>query len=251
MRILVTRARDEAKRTVEKLAGLGHQAVVSSVLEMAPTGMQWPHGVMDAVLATSAQAFELGDFAPEWPLPEARRLLPLFLVGSRTLEAARQCGFVGEAVLAADVKELAGIVIAKMQAPARLLYLAGRDRKSDLEISCKEAGLDILVVEIYEACAAETLSDEAINAMIKGQIDAVLHYSRRSAEIFLALAQAAGVDPIFLHHMAISADAAAPLQAVGMLLVAIAAEPNEQALLALLSDAQAASGVAWAASREL
>lgn len=251
MRILVTRARDEAKRTVEKLAALGHQAVVSSVLEMAPTGMQWPRGVTDAVLATSAQAFELADFAPEWPSPEARRLLPLFLVGSKTLEAARQCGFGGEAVLAADVKELAGIVTAKMQAPARFLYLAGRDRKSDLEISCKEAALDMLVVEIYEACAAERLSDEAINAMIKGQIDAVLHYSRRSAEIFLGLAQAAGVDPIFLHHMTISADAAAPLQAEGMLLVAIAAEPNEEALLALLSGAQAASGVAWAASREL
>ncbi|QXX75947.1 uroporphyrinogen-III synthase [Methylovirgula sp. HY1] len=251
MRILVTRARDEAKRTVEKLAGLGHRAVVSSVLEMAPTGMQWPHGVTDAVLATSAQAFELGDFAPEWPLPEARRLLPLFLVGSKTLEAARRCGFVGEAALAADAKELAGLVTAKMQAPARLLYLAGRDRKSDLETSCKEAGFDILVVEIYEACAAERLSDEAINAMIKGQIDAVLHYSRRSTEIFLALAQAAGVDPIFLHHMVISAEAAAPLQAAGMLRVAIAAEPNEQALLALLSDAQPVSSVEWAASREL
>ena len=237
MRILVTRARDEAKRTVEKLADLGHQTVISSVLEMTSTGVQWPHGTTDAVLATSAQAFELADFAPEWPSPEARRLLPLFLVGGKTLEAARQCGFAGEAVLAADAKELARMVTAKIQTPKRLLYLAGRDRKSDLEISCKEAGLDIVAVEIYEACAAERLSDEAINAMIKGEIDAVLHYSRRSAEIFLALAEAASIDPIFLHHMAISADAAAPLQAVGMLLVAIAAEPNEHALLALLSDA--------------
>ena len=243
MRILVTRARDEAIRTAEKLAALGHQSLLSPVLEMASTGMQWPHGVTDAVLATSAQAFELADFAPEWPSPEVRRLLPLFLVGGKTLEAARQHGFAGEAVLAADAKELARIVTAEIQASKRLLYLAGRDRKSDLEIGCQETGIDIVVVEIYEACAAERLSCEATAAIIKGEVDAVLHYSRRSAEIFLMLAQAAGIDPIFLHHMAISADAAAPLQAAGMFLVAIAAEPNEQALLALLSDARAASGI--------
>ena len=250
MRILVTRARDDAMRTAEKLAAHGHQALISPVLDMAPTGIQWPHGVIDAVLATSAQAFELADFAPEWPLPEARRLLPLFLVGGKTEAAARHCGFGGEAALATDAKGLARIVIAHMRAPARLLYLAGRDRKSDLEISCKQAGFDIGAVEIYEACAAEHLSDDAIEAVSNGAIDAVLHYSRRSAEIFLALAETSAVDPRLLRHLTISADAAIPLQAAGLPFVAIAAEPNEDALLALLSPVTDASGDA-SATQEL
>ncbi len=235
MRILLTRARDEAMRTAEKLAAHGHLAIFSPVLEMLPTGAQWPNGVTDAVIATSAQAFDLAQFPPQWPVPEARRLMPLFLVGSKTAEAARRRGFEGEAVLAPYAKDLAASVVNGVHPPARLLYLAGRDRKSDLEIRCREAGLDIIAIEIYEACAAARLSEEAIAAITKGEIDAVLHYSRRSAEIFLALAQAAGLDPMLVRHMAISADAAAPLQAAGLLRLAIAAEPNEQAMLALLS----------------
>lgn len=235
MRILLTRARDEAMRTAEKLNAAGHQALLSPVLQMAPTGAQWPDGVTDAVLATSAQAFDLADFALEWPLPEVRRLVPLFVVGRRTETAARRRGFAGEVRVAADAKDLASDVVATMRPPARLLYLAGHDRKSDLETRCKEAGLNIIAVEIYQACAAEQLSEEAIAAIAESAIDAVFHYSRRSAEIFLELAQKAGVNLHHLQHMAISGDAAAPLQAAGLPFIAIAAQPNEQAMLALLS----------------
>ena len=244
MRILLTRARDEAIRTAEKLAALGHQPLLSPVLDMAPTGAQWPYGVIDAVIATSAQAFELAQFPFEWPLPEARRLMPLFLVGSKTAEAARRYGFEGEVRSAPDAKALAAAIVDEMHVPSRLLYLAGRDRKSDLESRCQEAGLDIVAVEIYEACAVEQLRDEAIEAMANGEIDAVLHYSRRSAEIFLALAERSAIDPRFFHHMTISADTAVPLQAAGLPFVAIAAEPNEQAILALLPHGNIAGDAA-------
>ncbi|MGB8276604.1 MAG: uroporphyrinogen-III synthase [Methylovirgula sp.] len=243
MRILLTRAPDEALRTAEKLAAQGHQIVSSPVLEMQPRAAAWPSGVIDGVIATSAQAFEQAQFAPEWPLPEARRLLRLFVVGSKTAEAARRCGFTGELTLAPDAKDLAEAIVNAMQPPARLAYLAGHDRKSDLEMRCKEMGLEIIAVEIYEACAAESLSDEAVIALANGEIDAVLHYSRRSVEIFLALAEAAGISPGLVRHMAISADAAAPLQAAGFPFVMIAAEPKEQAILALLSHNAAAGSV--------
>lgn len=243
MRILLTRAPDEALRTAEKLAAQGHQIVSSPVLEMQPRDAAWPCGVIDGVIATSAQAFEQAQFAPEWPLPEARRLLRLFVVGSKTAEAARRCGFTGELTLAPDAKDLAEAIVNAMQPPARLAYLAGHDRKSDLEMRCKEMGLEIIAVEIYEARAAESLSDEAVIALATGEIDAVLHYSRRSVEIFLALAEAAGISPGLVRHIAISADAAAPLHGAGFPFVMIAAEPKEQAILALLSDDAGAGSV--------
>ncbi len=236
MRILLTRAPDEALRTAEKLKAKGHETVTSSVLEIQPRDAAWPTGVIDGVIATSAQAFEQAQFAAEWPLPEARRLLPLFTVGSKTAEAARRCGFTGELTLAPDAKDLAEIIVNKTRPPARLAYLAGHDRKDDLETRCKEAQIEIIAVEIYEARAAEDLSEEAIAAFSNGEIDAVLHYSRRSAEIFLKLAEAAGVSLKSVHHMAISADAAAPLQAAALPHVAIAVEPKEQAIIALLSQ---------------
>lgn len=240
MRILLTRATDEALRTAEKLAALGHEALFSPVIEMQPREASWPSGVLDGVITTSAQAFEQAQFSPEFPLPEARRLLPLFLVGNRTAEAAQRHGFTGALTLAADAKDLAEAIVAKLPAGARLAYLAGHDRKPNLEERCKEAGIEIIAVETYEARAAERLNETAAAALADHAIDAVLHYSRRSTEIFLNLAAEAGVDPAATRHIAISADAAAPLEAAGIADVEIAAEPKEQALLALLSQKAAA-----------
>jgi uroporphyrinogen-III synthase len=234
MRVLVTRGRAAAARTAEQLASMGHDAIASPVLEIVATDATWPHGVVDAVTATSAQAFEFLKGAPERPLPEARRLLPLFLVGERTAAAARSRGFQGPTLLALDAKDLVRQIRERPAQPERTLYLAGRDRKSDLEDGLAEAGLAVETLETYEARAAESLSPEVIDAQGSGQIDAVLHYSRRSAATFGDLATSAGLDLSPLLHIAISEDAAAPLRAAGLPRIAVAAQPKERAMLVLL-----------------
>lgn len=233
MLVLLTRALDEAMRTATKLAANGHRAILSPVLEMVPTGAEWPDGVIDGVLATSAQAFELFSDAPDWPLPEARRLLPLFLVGARTQEAARQRGFEGCAVIASDARELAAS--ASAAAASRFVYLAGRDRKPDLETTLADAGHRLEVIEVYAAQPADSLDEAAVAYVEAGQIGAVLHYSKRSAEIFLDLARQAGLDVSGLVHIAISSDAARPLRDARIDEVHVAEKPNEQAMLALVS----------------
>jgi uroporphyrinogen-III synthase len=234
MLVLITRARDEAARTAEKLAARGHLSIMSPVLEMVATGAAWPQGVVDAVIATSAQAFDLLKLEPEWPLPEAMRLLPLFLVGEKTAAAARNSGFAGPALVASDAKDLAVHIFTRPAHPARSVYLAGRDRKPDLEARLSEAGLVIEALEVYEARAAAQLSQEAVGGLASGTIDAVLHYSRRSAELFLNLAKAADLAVAPMQHAAISADAAQPLRDAGLPHIAVAAEPNEQSVLTLL-----------------
>jgi uroporphyrinogen-III synthase len=236
MRILVTRGREEALRTADRLTNSGHQIVVSPVIEMCPTGVTWPQGLADAVVATSAAAFDLAEFPDDFPLPEARRLMRLFVVGTKTLEAAQRHGFTGETVVATDAKELATKLTTLLQPPMRLIYLAGHDRKVDLETACREAGLTIVPIETYEARAVTQLSDEAIEAFGNEAIDAVLHYSRRSAEIFLSLAASAEINLASVQHVAISTDAAEPLHDAGFQRIAIAAEPKEVAILALLSE---------------
>lgn len=236
MRILLTRAPEDAARTAEKLKAQGHQVVISPVFEIQPRDAEWPKGVIDGVVATSAQAFEQAQFADDLPLPEAKRLFRLFVVGGKTAEAAKKCGFTGEPFVAQEAKELADAIIAKVPTYARLAYLAGRDRKSELETRCKEARLEIIPVEIYEARAAEGLTTEAVAAIKAGEVDAVMHFSRRSTETFLKLAEAAGVDAKPIRHVAISTDAAAPLLLAGATFVATAFEPKEAAMLALLAQ---------------
>ena len=235
MLVLLTRALEESKRTAASLAREGHEAVLSPVLEMEPTGAIWPAGIIDGIIATSARAFELFSAAPNWPLPEARRLMPLLLVGERTREAARERGFEGPALIAPDAKALAADIGAHLTVPSHLVYLAGRDRKPDLEESLTEAGFEIEPVEVYTAQSAESLSDSALALAETGGIGAVLHYSRRSAEIFLGLARKAGLDLARINHICISHDVAAPLLDAGIHGVLIAKVPDEPAMFAIVN----------------
>ena len=68
------------------------------------------------------------------------------------------------------------------------------------------------VLETYAAAGGGGLSDAALAALDEGAVGAVLHYSQRSAAIFLELLEAAGFDPAALRHIAISEDAAVPLR---------------------------------------
>ncbi|MEJ0096039.1 MAG: uroporphyrinogen-III synthase [Methylocella sp.] len=240
MLVLLTRAMDEAMRTATKLNAIGHHAILSPVLEMVPTGAQWPDGVVDGVLASSAHAFELFSDSPDWPSPEARRLLPLHVVGARTQQAARERGFEGRAMIAFDAKSLAVSVCTGLASPSRLVYLAGRDRKPDLETELARAGHVVETIEVYAAQRAEALDEEAAALIEGGQIGAVLHFSRRSAEIFLDLAHEAGLDVASLTHIAISSDAAQPLKDAGIDAVHVAEQPNEAAMLALVGSLGAA-----------
>ena len=148
MRILVTRAAEDAARTAQALAAAGHEAVLAPVIEIIGTGADWPDGTIDAVLATSAHAFAMLESGPSY---EAMRLLPLYLVGARTLEMARERGFEGAATIAANAAELLARFGTWPGTPRRLLYLAGRDRKPDIETALDVAGQHLQVIEVYEA----------------------------------------------------------------------------------------------------
>lgn len=235
MLILLTRAQEESKRTAAILASEGHETVQSPVLEMVPTGAVWPAGVADGVIATSARAFELLSTAADWPLPEACRLMPLLLVGERTQEAARERGFEGPALAAPDAKTLASDIEARFAVPKRFIYLTGRDRKPDLEESLKERGYVMESVEVYVAQPTEFLSEAAVTLIETGEIDAILHYSRRSTEIFLGLSRKAGLDVSRVNHICISHDAAAPLLDARIHSVLIAKTPDEQAMLDIIT----------------
>jgi uroporphyrinogen-III synthase len=234
MLVLLTRPPEQAVETAAVLAVLGHDAIIAPVVEIVPTAAAWAAGTIDFLVATSARAFESLQTEPDFPTAETCRLLPLYLVGEKTLAAAHNAGFTGPAFVAAEVKDLAPRLIAHRRSYMRGLYLAGRERKPELEKLCIAAGFALDVLETYAAEAAPRLSDAALAALDDGAVDVVLHYSQRSAAIFLELLEADGFDPATLHHIAISEDAATPLLERELPSIAIAAHPNEDSMLALL-----------------
>jgi uroporphyrinogen-III synthase len=172
------------------------------------------------------------------------RAVPVFAVGCRTAAALAEAGF-REVASAADAVALARLVIGRM-ASARLLLVAGRDRKREPAAALVAAGFDIVIWEAYRAVAAENLPDTARTALSEGDLDAVLHYSRRSAETALALVRDAGLEGEFaaLRHLCLSADVADGLKEVGPTRIEVASCPDEAALLALLEPARIAGSPA-------
>ncbi len=231
MRLLLTRAIEDAARTRAGLVLAGHSVLTSPIIAVLRINAAWPTGVVDALVATSGHAFSALGHEPS---PEARRLMPLLLVGQRTAAVARENGFVGPSLVAANATELAVAITHLRHRPTRLVYIAGLNRKADLEATLTIIGQTMDVIEVYEAKEATALSQAAIEAIWTGGLDGVLHFSRRSADLFIALARSHDVAVSALNHFCLSEDVAAPLRDAGCSAVAVAEAPSEAALLALV-----------------
>lgn len=225
MRVLVTRPLRDAQTTAQALRARGHDVVIAPVLEIMGTGASIS-GSWDGVIATSAQVFDHLHAS----LRDRLRHLPLFLVGARTAQAAHASGFEGAQLIAPQASEL--VTMLNKFAPQNLLYLAGQDRKSELEDGLAAADHHVTALVIYEARAASELPPQVISDLRDRKLDAVLHYSRRSAQTFAALATQAGLGEELPHlrHICISRDAAEGLSQNCV----IAKTPDQEGLFAAL-----------------
>ena len=233
MRLLLTRPIDDARASADKLRALGHEAVLSPVIEIVALRCELTPQAFDALALTSAHAARFLS-----PADKARlAALPAFAVGARSAAAARAAGFARVESAEGDERALAALLQTRLPRGAAVLYLAGRERKGGLEALLAQAGLRCTLVETYDAAAAPALTPEAASALRRGGLDAALHYSARSAKLLFHLARAAGLDDALsqLRHLCISADAAAALPPGARARAEIAAAPAEAALLELLA----------------
>jgi uroporphyrinogen-III synthase len=236
VRILLTRPEPDAQRTAAALRAQGHDVITAPLLRIEPIAdAQIGAGPWAAVLITSANAAHaVTTHARVAPL----RALPVFAVGRRSAEAMAAAGFADVTSADGNVSDLAQLVAARLQPVARLLYLAGEDRSGDLAGDLRARGFAVETAVIYRAVAATSLPTAAAQALTGG-IDGVLHFSRRSAEVFIDAARAAGVLESALQaaHFCLSAPIAEPLAQAGAADIRVAERPNEALLLALIDAA--------------
>jgi uroporphyrinogen-III synthase len=235
VRILITRPEPDAEHTAQKLRARGCDVLLGPVLrirylEEADLGV----GPWDAVAMTSANAAHAIE-------RHARRLevtrLPVLTVGRRSAEAARAVGFSEMASANGNEQALAHLIGAQIARGNKILYLAGEDRAGDLATAVAPHGVRVETVVIYRAVAADLLPEPATAALRAGEVNGVLHFSRRSAVIYLDCARAAGVLDSALKpfHYCLSNAVAEPLVAAGASRVAVAQSPEENALLDLVA----------------
>lgn len=238
MRLLVTRPEPDAERTAKALRERGRQALVAPLLRIAPI-LDAPigEGPWAAIVFTSANA--VSAFVAH---PAKARLLrvPVFTVGARTEEVAHAAAFAEVQSAYGDVAALAGLIVGRVIDRTKpILYLAGEDRAGDLEALLGQYGFAVRTVPIYRATAATRLPDVARSALANDRIDGVLHFSKRSAEAFLAAIEADGLreQGLALRHLCLSAEVAALLIAAGAERVEVARRPDQRSLLQLLDQA--------------
>jgi uroporphyrinogen-III synthase len=236
MRLVVTRPRADSERTATALRARGHDVLVAPLMRVEPVAADISGG-WGGVIITSANA--PGAIAGN-PARAALVKLPLFAVGRRSADAARQAGFVNVTSAGGDVRDLVQLIAERhADASAPLLYLAGEDRAADLVAELAVHGIAAELVVVYRAVSIP-FPPELTAALKAGEVDAVLHFSKRSAENYIAAACKAGIieQALAVRHYCLARPIAEPLSGAGAGSIAVAKRPDEAALIELLEPAQ-------------
>ena len=230
--MLVTRPEPDASETAARLGALGiegmacpllvHQTLQGSLPE--PTGFA-------AITVTSTNALRA---LRERGVLERYLKLPLYAVGGRTAAAARSLGFTTVTHAEGGFAALAEL-LAHTPLAGPIFYPAARELAGDLAKSLAPFGRMVITAEVYAMNPVDTLPLTAAGGFADNAIDAVLLYSRRTAETFVRLAEP-HVDRLErrpIGMLCLSEAVAEPLVDAHFIRVSLAEQPSEQAMMGL------------------
>src|ERR1700676_2576872 len=242
MAVLVTRPHPDDETTAAGLRARGFEVLLAPVLRFEPVAFRDDEDARyGAVIVTSANALR-GLTAPL--KADSLLKLPLFAVGEHTASAARSAGF--ETVISANgdamaLRELlqASIKTKALKKSSTLLYLAGAELSRDLAGELGQRGFSVVTLTTYRMAPVSSLPRETCEAFAASRVEAVLHYSRRSARAFLEASRAAGVEisALSIPHCCLSDGVATVLRDAGATQVMVAASLDENALFGALDRA--------------
>ena len=231
-RVLVTRPDPGATRTARRLEALGFEPVLLPLSETRALPVARGSVPTDAtaVAVTSANALR---HAPSGLIERLRRL-PCHAVGARTAESARKAGFFSVNEGPGDAAALADMIAIEL-GKTTLAYLCGRVRMPEFERRLGMNGTKVAPIETYDTIALAP-DPTFVRQQLGGQpIDAVLLYSARSAAAFGTLMEMHAEADLLMRGatcFCLSGRIASAL--VDGLRIAVAPDPNEDALLDLL-----------------
>jgi uroporphyrinogen-III synthase len=242
MQLIVTRPEPDASRTAQALLALGHEPILSPMLDIVlDTTADLPNVPVQAVLATSSNAVR----AMAAHRDRSRLIdLPFLAVGDRTALEAKRAGFRKARSAGGAVGDLAELALAELDpGGGPLLYAAGDVHSDDLAGMLTRTGFIVSTAVVYRARARSRLAEPAAAAFRRGTADGVLLYSRRSADAFALALVADGLAPLQdrVTCFCLSPAVAEALPAVSSGPILIASRPDQISLLALFERMPASS----------
>lgn len=241
MRLLVTRPEPEAATFVARLAELGHSGVSAPLTTVTFAKGQIPLNGVQAIVVTSKNALRALARSPSLAKAIA---LPIFTVGPGSGELAAELGF--ERVISgpASARELVALIATRGEPLGRPLLLLTGDRQAfDTKGALEQRGFSVGEKVVYRTVAAEALDPSVAKAIRSGALDGVILMSPYTAEVFVALADAAGVSEAarHLHYFCLSPAVANRLGPISPNNLHVAAAPNSEEMLALVTRLAAKS----------
>ncbi len=233
VRVLITRPREDALPLARELAEIGVDSLIEPLLAIDYLGSPPPLAGVQALLMTSAngvRAFaRLGN----------ERALPLFAVGDATARTAAEGDFENVFSADGDVAALAELVAAKCDpAAGDVLHVAGTRVAGDLGGRLAAAGFAYRRAVLYAAKKSESLTAQARDALLAGDIAGVVLYSPRTARTFAELVCAAGLEETLANIDAFCLSAAVADAASGLAWrkLAVARRPDQAAITGLIGN---------------
>lgn len=230
MRVLVTRPGEDATETVERLVALGHEAICAPLLRVyfRDVSRQSLDRVQGILLTSANGARAIVE--SRW-----RRDIPIFAVGRKTAEVAREHGFSTVRSADGDVEALAQAV-AQWANPRKgvLVHAASAHADGRLATALMSRGFEVSQKTVYDVAVAP--SELLVKALTEWHPDAALFFSSRSALAFCEFVAVHGLKDTTrgIIAAAISAATAESLKPLEFREVRVATAPNQDALLALL-----------------
>src|ERR1700744_1477136 len=239
MAVLVTRPDQDNEATAASLRARGFDVLQAPMLRFEQLTWQDDSDARyGAVIVTSANALR---GVEKHPAGQRLLKLPLFAVGEHTAAAAKEAGFdkvtsANGGAVALREAVLAAVKAKQLKKASPLLYLAGADLARDLAGDLGERGFTVVTQTTYRMIPVTNFPRNVSDGFAANGIQAVLHYSRRSARAFLEAARAAGVEisALAVAQCCISDAVASVVRDAGATQVLTARSPDESALLDVL-----------------
>lgn len=236
MRILVTRPRADCEDMKQALTAAGHDVLISPLLEIKPEPVPVISSAnLEGLVITSQNALRSLASSPQL---SGLTQIPLFAVGPRTGQVARDMGFSQIIEGPGTGRELAEIISARGLPPGgRIVHLAGDTLAFDMQSAMSARGYRAETIRCYRSVPATKFTSETETAIQQGRIDIVTLMSPRTARTFVALIKSAGLEEQARSlSFACISEAARKFPAdEGWPLTHVALKPNGQEVLALVN----------------
>lgn len=241
MALLVTRPQPDGDATAKTLRAKGYEVLLAPMLRFEPVPFpDDPDARYTGVIVTSANALRALEGQPVL----ARLLeLPLFAVGKHTARKAQEAGFSNVIVADGDAAKLRIKIRDSLRGTDKragaLLYLAGADLSRDLAGELREDGFEVVMQTAYRMVPVPSLPADICDAFAANGIEAVLHYSRRSARAFVDATRTSGIEisALAIPQCCLSEAVSEVVREAGANQVMVARKPDEKALLEVLDRA--------------